>query len=454
MTAGQIARTTSARIPTDVGDFRLFHYVGADRKEHLALVMGEVFGAENVLARVHSECFTGDVLGSLRCDCGEQLHAAMRRIAAEGRGVIIYLRQEGRGIGLAQKFRAYNLQDEGYDTVDANLLLGHQADEREYSAAAGILSDLEVRSIRLMTNNPAKLDHLSSLGVTISERVPLQPSVTAENAAYLRTKVQRMQHLLNLPSSGNGVAPEHAASAPRVQQLLEQLQERADVHFAAHHVPFVTISYAQSLDGSIANADGTPLRLSGPEAMRLTHALRAMHDAILVGIGTILADDPRLTVRLVEGPQPQPIVLDSRLRMPRSARILQHPRRPWIAALQTGNVAGADVVVLPPDQNGQVDLQRLLVEMGERGVRHIMVEGGAQVISRLLCLGLANYAVITVAPRFVGGYHAYNLSAVAPASIPALGDVEHTSVGGDVILWGAIVAPHTAEISAEKATAE
>ncbi len=445
MAAGQIARTTSARIPTDVGDFRLFHYVGADRKEHLALVMGEVFGAQNVLVRVHSECFTGDVLGSLRCDCGEQLHAAMRRIAAEGRGIIIYLRQEGRGIGLAQKLRAYNLQDEGYDTVDANLLLGHQADEREYSAAAAILADLEVRSIRLMTNNPAKLDHLSKLGVSISERVPLQPSVTAENAAYLRTKVQRMQHLLNLPPSGNGFAPEFAASEPHIRQLLEALQARADAHYAAHHLPFITISYAQSLDGSIADADGTTLRLSGPEAMRLTHALRAMHDAILVGIGTVLADDPRLTVRLVEGPQPQPIILDSHLRIPRSARILQHPLKPWIAALQTSSVAGANVLVLPPDENGQVDLRRLLVELGERGVRHVMVEGGAQVISSFLRLGLANYAVITLAPCFVGGRHAYNRSAPAPAPIPALGDVEHTSVGGDVILWGAIDSPHSAE---------
>ncbi len=455
MAAGQIARTTSARIPTDAGDFRLFHYVGTDRKEHLALVMGEVFGAENVLARVHSECFTGDVLGSLRCDCGEQLHAAMHRIAAEGRGVIIYLRQEGRGIGLAQKLRAYNLQDEGYDTVDANLLLGHQADEREYSAAAAIFGDLDVRSIRLMTNNPSKLAHLSELGIRISERVPLQPSVTAENAAYLRTKVQRMQHLLNLPPAINGAAPEFALSESRLQQLLERLLARAEAHYAAHRVPFVTLSYAQSLDGSIAAADRSPLRLSGPAAMRLTHALRAMHDAILVGVGTVLADDPRLTVRLVEGAQPRPVILDSRLRIPRDARVFQHPQRPWIAAVQSEHVAiaqtrmpRADILSIPQDKHGQVDLERLLIELGRRGIRHVMVEGGAQVLSNLLRLGLANYAVITLAPRFLGGYHVFSQPDGRPASTPALLDVEHTSAGSEVILWGDVAAPQPAAVAA------
>ena len=189
-----------ARIPAPEGEFQLGLYRNnQDDKEHLVLVMGEVAGAQDLLVRVHSECFTGDVLGSRRCDCGEQLHRAMRLIADAGRGMIIYLRQEGRGIGLLNKLRAYNLQDEGLDTVEANLRLGHQADERDYTVAALILRDWGVNSVWLLTNNPAKIEHLRALGVTVTDRVPLQPSVTPDNADYLRTKAERMRHLPTLP---------------------------------------------------------------------------------------------------------------------------------------------------------------------------------------------------------------------------------------------------------------
>ena len=194
-----VERKATARVPTAEGEYRLCLYHNSlDAKEHLALVMGEVSGESEVLVRVHSECLTGDVLGSQRCDCGEQLHRAMRQIGRQGVGVIVYLRQEGRGIGLLDKLRAYNLQDQGYDTVEANLALGHQADERDYSAAACILADLGVRSVRLMTNNPTKIEGLRALGVRIVDRVPLEPTVHAENAGYLQTKVKRMHHLLTL----------------------------------------------------------------------------------------------------------------------------------------------------------------------------------------------------------------------------------------------------------------
>jgi GTP cyclohydrolase II len=156
-----------------------------------------------VLTRIHSECFTGDVLGSLRCDCGEQLAQAMEIIAAEGNGVLLYLRQEGRGIGLLDKLRAYNLQDQGYDTVEANLMLGHEADERDYTLAAAILRDLDVRSVRLMTNNPAKIDSLRALGIPVRKRVPLEGRVTPDNADYLRTKANRMHHLLDVDALHN-----------------------------------------------------------------------------------------------------------------------------------------------------------------------------------------------------------------------------------------------------------
>jgi 3,4-dihydroxy 2-butanone 4-phosphate synthase/GTP cyclohydrolase II len=189
----------SARIPTDDAEFHLYlFHNNHDDKEHLAVVLGEVSGKSDVLVRLHSECFTGDVLGSRRCDCGEQLHFAMQQIAAEGGGVLVYLRQEGRGIGLLDKLRAYNLQDEGYDTVEANLLLGHQADERDYTVAAHILDDLGVQSVRLLTNNPLKIDTLRELGISVAERVPVEPTVYDENAHYLFTKVTRMNHMLNL----------------------------------------------------------------------------------------------------------------------------------------------------------------------------------------------------------------------------------------------------------------
>lgn len=192
-----VERLTCSRIPTAHGEFSLCLYANdQDDKDHLALVMGEVEGQPDVLVRIHSECFTGDVLGSQRCDCGPQMDAALRLIANDGRGVLIYLRQEGRGIGLRDKLRAYNLQDQGYDTVEANWMLGHEADERDYSLAAAILQDLGPRTVRLLTNNPQKLQALRDLGIAVIDRVPLETEVTVENAEYLRAKASRLNHFL------------------------------------------------------------------------------------------------------------------------------------------------------------------------------------------------------------------------------------------------------------------
>lgn len=193
-----VTRMVQARIPTAFGEFDLYLYTNnQDDKEHLALVIGDVSQKSNIPVRIHSECFTGDVIGSRRCDCGEQLERAMQVIAEVGYGVVVYLRQEGRGIGLLEKLRAYNLQDQGYDTVDANLVLGHQADERDYTVAARILEDLGAMSILLLTNNPTKMQALKELGITIAARLPIQPTVHKDNAGYLRTKARRMNHLLD-----------------------------------------------------------------------------------------------------------------------------------------------------------------------------------------------------------------------------------------------------------------
>ena len=215
MTSKHVTRISCARIPTKYGDFQLCYYTNSeDNKAHLALVFGDIENAENVLTRVHSECFTGDVLGSLRCDCGEQLDFAMQKIAKEGRGVIVYRRQEGRGIGLSKKIEAYNLQDAGHDTVDANILLGHQADEREYSLAALILNELGVKSIRLLTNNPTKIEALEAEGIIVNERVGVEGTVHPENAQYLMTKAKRMNHILSLNNAPDS-RPENKRHEPQ-----------------------------------------------------------------------------------------------------------------------------------------------------------------------------------------------------------------------------------------------
>jgi GTP cyclohydrolase II len=206
-----LQRVVSTRLPTRFGEFDLHLYSNSlDQKEHLALVMGDLTSPEPVLVRVHSECLTGDLLGSTRCDCGEQLDRSLEMISGEGKGVLLYMRQEGRGIGLRDKLRAYNLQDQGLDTVEANLALGHQADARDYDVAALMLKELGLTQISLLTNNPNKIEELQRLGIEIVERIPLQGEVTPENERYLNTKVARMQHLLDLPESdpksSNGVS--------------------------------------------------------------------------------------------------------------------------------------------------------------------------------------------------------------------------------------------------------
>lgn len=193
-----VTRAVSARIPTQYGEFELVYYSNThDDKAHLAFHMGDLTAGEDILVRLHSECLTGDIFGSLRCDCGEQLDRSLQLIAENGRGMVVYLRQEGRGIGLLQKIHAYNLQDAGHDTVDANLLLGHQADERDYTVAVRILEDLGIKSVRLITNNPLKISSLEDAGIKVNERVELDNFVNPENSQYLLTKAQRMNHFLN-----------------------------------------------------------------------------------------------------------------------------------------------------------------------------------------------------------------------------------------------------------------
>ncbi len=472
-----VERTVTARIPTADGAFYLHHFRSAgDGKNHLALVLGDAEG-EDLLVRIHSECFTGDVLGSQRCDCGEQLTRAIQAIAAEGRGALIYLRQEGRGIGLEEKLRAYNLQDEGYDTVDANLLLGHQADERDYTAAALILQELGVQSVRMLTNNPAKIEGLSGLGIEVRERIPLQMPSNPESRAYLEAKVARMRHIIRL--NGQNEPEKREESAEKREDLAHGRAEayrpqldglRARIHSHSRGVergqrgkkasspsppssllsprPFVTLSYAQSLDGCLTAQQGTAAPISAPASLTMTHALRAAHGAILVGIETVLADDPALTVRLVAGDNPQPVIVDSQLRTPLDARLLQGSGSAWIATTAQGaqssrrqrlEEAGARILTLPTGKKGRVDLAALLTCLGAEGIGALMVEGGARILTSFLEEGLADYAVITIAPVFLGGYQMIQPAGAGHelrAVMPRLQNVEQVQLATDTILWG------------------
>ncbi|WP_127836778.1 bifunctional 3,4-dihydroxy-2-butanone-4-phosphate synthase/GTP cyclohydrolase II [Clostridium prolinivorans] len=199
-----VKRVTEAKMPTKYGEFKIIGYENTlNGEHHIALVKGDISNGEPVLIRVHSECLTGDAFGSLRCDCGEQLAEAMKKIEEEGRGILLYMRQEGRGIGLINKIKAYALQDQGMDTVEANLALGFPADMRDYGIGAQILVDLGVKKLRLMTNNPKKISGLSGYGIEVIQRIPIQMNHNEKNEFYLKTKKQKLGHILNFNEKNN-----------------------------------------------------------------------------------------------------------------------------------------------------------------------------------------------------------------------------------------------------------
>lgn len=411
---GRVTRVSAARLPTRLGDFEILAYRdSADGTEPLCLVHGDINGSRAPLVRVHSECWTGDVLGSLRCDCGEQLGRALRAITAEGAGVLLYLRQEGRGIGLPNKLRAYALQDSGLDTVDANAALGLPVDAREYGAAAAILGELGLKRVRLMTNNPDKLAAMETTGIEVVARVPLAGVANPVNEDYLATKRLRLGHLTE-------------ASPPR---------------------PLVTVHYAQTLDGRLATRTGDSQWISGEPSLVYAHGLRASHAAIMVGVGTVLADDPQLTARLVDGPSPLRVVVDSTLRTPLSARLIMDRAVPTILAAteradgarrRAATSAGVEVLIFPQTSDGRVELGALLDELGSRGLESVLVEGGAGLITSMLREQRVRRLVVSIAPLVLGA----GIEAVGDLDVMRLRDAlkfrraSFTQLGPDVLFDG------------------
>src|SRR4051794_17516381 len=307
-----VREVASAPIPTPYGEFRARAFETPSGHVYLAMVIGELGDGGAVLTRLHSECLTGDALGSLRCDCGVQLRTALRLVAAEGRGVVLYLGgHEGCGIGLVDKLRAYVEQDAGADTVDANLRLGLEPDLRSYDDAAAVLHALRIGSVRLLSDNPAKADGLRRQGVDVESMRSLGTAAHRRNRAYLETKQARLGH--RRPA---GDALRELPAAPvDVAALLGAQRPRADR-------PHVVVKYAQTLDGRIATRTGDARWISGEQERTVAHAMRAGCDAVLVGARTMLQDDPQLTVRMVPGASPMRVVLDSTLRTPLTAKVL------------------------------------------------------------------------------------------------------------------------------------
>lgn len=396
-----ILRQGEARLTSAWEGWRVISFADREfKRRHLALLRGDLRPDREPLLAVHRRCPAGEILRAGTCGCGERLEATLAALTRAGTGVLLYLDLPGTPEGEAAP-------------PDCPL---SRPDPRLMAEAAFLLRHLGITAVRLLTE-PAEAAPPSLPGIAVTARVTLLKEA--------------------LPFPGDAALKARVADLPEAARRFRQSQGR----------PLVTLTYAQSLDGSIAARPGHPLAISGPASQAFTHALRAVHDAILVGIGTVLADNPALTVRLVPGPHPRPVIMDTRLRLPAYARLLREGRRHPVVA--TGEQApperqaeleqlGALVLRLPVGPNGGIHLPALLTRLAELGVTALMVEGGAQVITSFLNSRLVDQVVVTVAPILVGGVRV--LDGYLPAAerrFPRLAGVAYYQVGEDLVLWGA-----------------
>jgi GTP cyclohydrolase II len=439
---GQVWEAARVQLPTIFGEFDTRAFKCQTGCIYLALIKGDLGDGRSVLTRVHSECLTGDALGSLRCDCGAQLDLGMRAVAVEGRGVVIYATgHEGRGIGLIDKLRAYMEQEAGADTVDANLRLGLPPDSRRYDDAAAVLKAIGVRSVRLSTNDPHKVEGLQAAGITVEQVIPVPAAPHLRNQRYLRTKQDRFGHV-NL--IGDPLPAVLAAQSVDVTALLGSAQPRDGY-------PFVVLKYTQSLNGRIVAATDSSGQHGGQAETRISHALRAACDAVLVGAGTVLSDDPQLTVRAVPGRSPARIILDTHLRCPVTAAVFNpgaptyvltspHPDRlRKRLALTARQVAVRDI---PPGPGG-LDVRAVLRQLSSEGIRSVIIEGGASVIASVLTAGVAHRVIATISPRILGhGPHILGdlRQERVVGAVPLDGHSVHL-VGGTIIVAADIARP-------------
>jgi len=367
-----IIHEVATRLPTKDGKFRIHLFRDREGREHIALVKGDVAGRDDVLTRVHSECMTGDLFGSLRCDCGPQLHHAMRMVNEVDVGMIIYLRQEGRGIGLSEKLKAYNLQDMGYDTVDANIILGHKAEERDYSVARDMIKALGVGSIRLISNNPDKVRKLTRLGIEVSGRVTIEPDINPDNLPYLRTKIDRMGHRLD---EGDLV--------PHMPQMDDVVRYVARARDEKRGVPFFTSFQLSALDGIL---EEDPETKDGSYRTLRKKLMRA-HDAFITDLGHLIAD---------RGAVPTDVTCMS---FDPEQGSLSCDRRTAVV-LSTGGDTGQTHPIT--DDDGILSFERLSELMISQGIGSALVDGRSKVFTMLRDQGMIDVMVDVVVP-IVGG---------------------------------------------------